>query len=510
MKMSQPLLAYQSSIDLDSTLNEAKLEAKPARKTRTTKASPKGPIKKKAECQICCDLVTTLIPCFKCDLQICSTCLKQTILDSQLEPSCCNCKLKFPMTFLISNLGRTWMNSTYRAKRKVDLIAEVKGDRAFYLGQIQADKIQATLREVKTFKRVLAEHLFKEIGRASLETAQAKALKAKIRELANIPTDQSVNRLLSIDPSEAEEVFRKFKNNNTYFTDWSFYNLKYLVRYEVHLQNQCTLKEREAFVQTCPNANCKGMLSQKYKCSTCEVTFCPRCLKPKMKDHECDQDLVSTIDLIKATSKKCPKCSERIDKDSGCDQMWCPTCKVAFSWRTGKIENGYIHNPHYFEYMRRTGQDIARAPGDQADPCQGLHEYAFAELMTLKDYFTNLRQAQFLYHELCARMDIVQRPVSISKVSKVYYQNENKDSEAKLGTQLIKFDTIRFKNAELFQIYETAKLALIDIIHNLLHDQTRDKALETTIAVSNLVEYINLTLANFCKLTKLTVKGFSY
>jgi len=39
-----------------------------------------------------------------------------------------------------------------------------------------------------------------------------------------------------------------------------------------------------------------------------------------------------------------------------CDQMWCTSCNTAFSWRTLRIVNGTVHNPHYFEYLRRNGQ----------------------------------------------------------------------------------------------------------------------------------------------------------
>jgi hypothetical protein len=50
-----------------------------------------------------------------------------------------------------------------------------------------------------------------------------------------------------------------------------------------------------------------------------------------------------------------------------CDQMWCTQCHTAFNWRTGRIES-VVHNPHYFEWLRRNGNAIPRNPGDI--PCQ--------------------------------------------------------------------------------------------------------------------------------------------
>lgn len=51
--------------------------------------------------------------------------------------------------------------------------------------------------------------------------------------------------------------------------------------------------------------------------------------------------------------------------------MWCTQCSVAFSWVTGQVvTNGIIHNPHYYEWLRRTRGEVPRNPGDV--PCGGL------------------------------------------------------------------------------------------------------------------------------------------
>jgi len=53
---------------------------------------------------------------------------------------------------------------------------------------------------------------------------------------------------------------------------------------------------------------------------------------------------------------------------SNCDQMFCTGCHTAFSWRTGQVETGTIHNPHYFQYLRQQGLQIPRPNHPDANP----------------------------------------------------------------------------------------------------------------------------------------------
>ena len=118
--------------------------------------------------------------------------------------------------------------------------------------------------------------------------------------------------------------------------------------------------ERRAFVMKCPQSTCQGFLSTQYKCGLCETRVCAHCHVVKTEEHTCDPATVETIQQIRREARPCPRCTALISKVDGCDQMWCTQCRTAFSWNTGRVETTVVHNPHFFQYMRETGQAAPR------------------------------------------------------------------------------------------------------------------------------------------------------
>jgi hypothetical protein len=122
-------------------------------------------------------------------------------------------------------------------------------------------------------------------------------------------------------------------------------------------------EQHRSVVKACITTDCAGFLDADFNCGLCDVKVCKACHESLTDDHVCNEDTVATIKAIKAEARGCPKCATLISKIDGCDQMWCTQCHATFSWRTGQIEEGHTHNPHYYEYMRKNG-GLPRAPGD--------------------------------------------------------------------------------------------------------------------------------------------------
>jgi len=143
--------------------------------------------------------------------------------------------------------------------------------------------------------------------------------------------------------------------------------------YRAEHPKETQAKEKREFIKHCPANDCMGYLSTAWKCGLCNMWSCPECheIKGDRQDveHTCNPETVESVKAIASDSKPCPKCQKLIFKIDGCDQMWCISCETAFSWRTLRIENGPIHNPHFFQRRREMANGGEIAPGFGENPC---------------------------------------------------------------------------------------------------------------------------------------------
>lgn len=232
----------------------------------------------------------------------------------------------------------------------------------------------------------------------------------------------------------------------------------------------------------CPDENCKGFLSNVWKCGLCEKWACKDCnhVKGTSQDseHTCNKDDVETETLLKKDTKSCPKCQTPIYKIDGCDQMWCPECHTAFSWRTGNIETR-IHNPHFFEWQRKNG-GAARQVGDI--PCgrditdHQLSLYIGSKVAFLTDAISAKNVTDILRGAI--HLQQVQAPkfrtdnVVVNLESRVKYLNseiDNKAFERRVFASQKAFD----KKRAISNVIEFQVQGLTDIMFRLSHTMSR-------------------------------------
>jgi hypothetical protein len=249
-------------------------------------------------------------------------------------------------------------------------------------------------------------------------------------------------------------------------------------------------REARKFVRACPQDNCKGFLSTAWKCGVCEKRTCPDCHEPKDEDHVCKKECIETAQLLARDTKTCPKCAALIFKIEGCDQMWCTQCTTAFSWRTGQIEVGRIHNPHYYDYQRNTGR-AQREVGDI--PCGGM-PYDQHLMRTAKELqVTSSFQMQIIrYHH---HIQNVMMPTWIPR------WNDNHDLRISFMLNDINSDCFKKKiqqrekenqkRSEISNIMNTYQVVTSEIMQRLVSARSADEYQEISKEFDSIRLYIN-------------------
>ncbi len=116
----------------------------------------------------------------------------------------------------------------------------------------------------------------------------------------------------------------------------------------------------------CPIVDCFGYAHPPdYMCTQCRTAVCHTCREVFDKEHVCDADILSSLQVLEQDTVACPQCHIRIHQTEGCYQMWCTQCHATFDYKSGKVLQERIHNPHYIEWIKNTtGIPIADGEDD--------------------------------------------------------------------------------------------------------------------------------------------------
>jgi hypothetical protein len=345
-------------------------------------------------CPICIEKITKSqkVECHFCNYVTCNKCVETYLVSSADDANCMNCKRQWDRETLLKYLSKNFVNNVYKKHRENMLLeretAMMPATQAYVEREIQRRKNNEVLQKL---------HM------------ERTKLKKQMRELDRTIWTVSAN----LTPP---------------------------------LEN-----ERRSFIHKCSVPDCRGMLSMAWKCNICSTYTCSECNAVKGPDrdspHVCKEEDKLTMQMLKTDSKKCPGCAQYIFKIDGCDQMWCVGCHTAFSWRTGQIINGTIHNPHFYEFQRNNGV-INRQMGDI--PCGGLPSYRSIASALQQIRMTQRYDDVLKFHRLTAHIELDEIPR--------YTHNLTEETNIDLRVRyMISVNNVCNFNGGFFQIHHTLK-----------------------------------------------------
>lgn len=303
------------------------------------------------ECQCCFERFTKVrrtpfgCPNTECKYSVCKGCAKR-FLGQQVSPKCMACDTILPREFLKEKLGLKWLTHDLYASQVANLFATEKA--RFAQDMDEALRIKEVRKRYAEAKELRSKW-------SALIRKQASLLKEKqVNPTTKIDKENLASELLAIKQQINEIAFKIELINhedeiNTLLSNQNDHKFDYKIR--------------------CPKEECIGFANDLGRCTHCQTFICETCHEEAGEGHICDPDTIKNVQLLQKDTKGCPQCNTPIHKIEGCDQMWCPQCKTAFSWNTGKIEKGIIHNPHYYQWQQGQNQ-VVRNVGDQA--CGGI------------------------------------------------------------------------------------------------------------------------------------------
>uniref|UniRef100_A0A6C0KRK1 RING-type domain-containing protein n=1 Tax=viral metagenome TaxID=1070528 RepID=A0A6C0KRK1_9ZZZZ len=446
-----------------------------SKKAKNIVIDPSAAISAEPElCNVCANKYTSVIrkkiSCKFCKESACSKCIEQYLLSKHEDAHCLHCRVNYTDATLQEICTKTFLQQTYFKHRQEVLINRERAS----LPPLQ----DVALREKRERERALMiQEIHKDI--AELKKTEDKIAAEYTRSYVayygpNAVRTEEGLEIISKRFNELEAIRKEIREKG---------NMAYDIRWEHRGADRSEEKkeeeEKKKFIRRCTHDGCQGFLSTAWKCGLCEWYSCSKCFMVKGDTHdavhECKKEDIETAELIKSDCKPCPKCGEFIQKSSGCDQMYCISCNTPWNWITGKIvTSGPIHNPHYYEWMKRTGGVMPRNPMDV--PCGG-----FPNAWELVRFPRGLKKEvsnRFLeFHRICIELQEISTRQYRSHMDQettasihVKFLLGDMD-EKKWGQSLATNEKKRKRDAELQEIFGAFRMVAVELINRVQNFQ---------------------------------------
>ena len=525
-------------------------------------------------CIICDEKVTysKVTCCPYCEFNPCRICVRKYVLN-ETETKCMNCKKTWTRSQQNTILLPSFVNNQLRQhqeqvfyEREMALFPttiEVIEDRRIvyrlnYEYRIIQERMALKWASIRYTNTVIRENkrlislqkslpkMFSDVNPEKLkeenEQLSNKYETEKVELVQDQTRDHVIRRLLAMNPED-----RKIAMANHIDGADPAEILETLRR--TGQLDEASKRARTQFIRACPIESCRGFLSQQWKCGLCNVSTCSKCNVPKIKsnqtdtndtkeeEHVCNPDDVATAELLAKDTRPCPQCGTGIFKIDGCDQMWCTECRTAFNWRTGQLETGHFHNPHYFEYQRRMGTNVRNI---MDIPCGGItpdqYHGILHHLINIAVNSTTCAEREKLGFKPITKSNrqYIKRKTVDYSVSIDYFANrvlpryrpdaiqDNLELRVQYLTEQITKDEFKSalsreakqynKKIEIGQVVQTVVFGMSDILNRLVNllresndiDLDPDVIIELFSEIDKLIEYANECLEFICKQYKLT------
>ena len=390
----------------------------------------------KDTCEICFEKFNRTrrirVQCPGCDFPVCRLCTKTYLVQTNSLPHCLNCKNRWELNTLINATSKNFVEGEYKLHRSEMLF------------QQEQSRFPETMPFVENFR----------------EIERLKSKKAEIK----IYLEEAKQRYDNIHCVylEIESKIRKKSRGGE-------------------------LGRKEEFKRGCPKEDCRGFLSSEWKCCLCETKVCPKCLliKKDAEKHICERENIETAKVIKKETKSCPSCGINIFKIAGCDQMWCTQCRVGFSWKTGKIVTGVIHNPHFYQWerTRRTNGEATVNPPN-AVMCGGIPyfqswrkslqdfiplslEPACIEKHKVRNFLYNMHMyANHFFEDVLNTQRVICANVSDNRDLRIQYILGNLSKED-FKTAIVRGDKKYMKSRAVLEIYELINIIVTETMRDI-------------------------------------------